>query len=330
MICTPTERWEKHGYGLAGRDEDGNPKWYPYVVEGSTAVYGDDGSVFIVYSGSGYWTPYYCLGQLTYKGGNPLLAANWVKKSEPILQKTDELCGTGHASYLTDLSGNRWICYHAYRGSTTTDENGKRKSRNAFVEPYSVNAETGVVIGDGSTYAASPDTVYQTQLNPTPLAEKARDFGTVCKTVPTTDGALYAGIAARAGDTAFTLYEMQTCGASGTNAFSATLPAADGRLLYRARGAFITTIDAETGDDGRIHVTALPGDGYVYADAPFVNYGDVNGDGEITLADAILLLRYSAVQSVTPAFDVAAADLDGDEAVTVRDCLLLLQKLMNA
>ena len=330
VICQPTYAWEKRGYGFAGEDENGNQKWYPQVVEGATAVYGDDGSIFIVYAGSGYWTPYYCLGQLTYTGGDPLLAASWTKKPEPILQKTDELCGTGHASYLTDLNGNRWICYHAYRGSTTVDANGKRKSRNAFVEPYSVSAETGVVIGNGSTYAASPDTFYQTQLNPTPLAEKARGFGTVCKVVPVTDGALYAGLSARAGDAAFTLYTVEERGVPGAGAYSATLPAADGRLLYRMRGAFITPIDTEIGDDGRMHVTALPGDGYVYADAPILNRGDVNSDGKVTLADAILLLRYTAGQSADTAFDVAAADLDGDEAVTVRDCLLLLQKLMNS
>lgn len=330
VICQPTYAWEKRGYGFAGEDENGNQKWYPQVVEGATAVYGDDGSIFIVYAGSGYWTPYYCLGQLTYTGGDPLLAASWTKKPEPILQKTDELCGTGHASYLTDLNGNRWICYHAYRGSTTVDANGKRKSRNAFVEPYSVSAETGVVIGNGSTYAASPDTFYQTQLNPTPLAEKARGFGTVCKVVPVTDGALYAGLSARAGDAAFTLYTVEERGVPGAGAYSATLPAADGRLLYRMRGAFITPIDTEIGDDGRMHVTALPGDGYVYADAPILNRGDVNSDGKVTLADAILLLRYTAGQSADTAFDVAAADLDGEEAVTVRDCLLLLQKLMNS
>lgn len=330
VICTPTERWEKHGYGFAGRDEDGNQKWYPYVVEGSSAVYGDDGSVFIVYSGSGYWTPYYCLGQLTYTGGNPLLADSWVKKSEPILQKTDELCGTGHASYLTDLSGNRWICYHAYRGSTTTDENGKRKARNAFVEPYSVSAETGVVIGGGSTYAAAPDTVFKTALNPTPLAEKANDFDTVCKIVPMADGALWQSIAARAGDTAFTLYEAAADGAPTAQAFAASLPAADGRLLYRVRGAYITLLDDAVGDDGRIHVTALPGDGYVYAEASLVNYGDVNEDGKITLTDVVLLLRSAAGHAVPDSFDTAAADLDGDETVTARDGLLLVQKLLNS
>ena len=329
VICTPTYDWEKGGYGFAGRDKNGNQKWYPQVVEGSTAVYGDDGSVFIVYAGSGYWTPYYCLGQLTYKGGNPLLATNWTKKSTPILQKTDELCGTGHASYLTDLSGNRWICYHAYRGSTTTNADGTRKARNAFVEPYSVSAKTGVVIGDGSTYATPPDTVYQTQLNPTPLAEKARGFGTVCKTSERTSGALYDSIAART-DAAFTLYAVETSGTQAAGAFAATLPAADGRLLYRVRGAHITQMDTAVGADGRIHVFALPGDGYVYADAPIVNYGDVNGDGKITLADVILLLRRAAGHTVPDSFDTAAADLDGDEAVTARDGLLLVQKLLNA
>ena len=323
VICKPTYSWEKGGYGYAGLDANGNEKWYPQVVEGSTAVYGDDGSVFIVYSGSGYWTPSYSLGQLTYKGGNPLLAANWSKKSTPILQKSDSLCGTGHASYITDFSGNRWICYHAYRGTTTAN------GRNAFVEPYSANAKTGVVIGSGTTYPTEPDTVYQTQLNPTPLAEKAKDFTTVCKTVERTAGALYDSITART-DAAFALYAVETSDTQSAYGFAATLPAADGRLLFRVRGDHITQLDTQVGADGRIHVSALPGDGYVYTDTLFVNYGDVTGDGEITLADAIFLLRYANGQSTGSGFDIAAADLDGDDTVTVRDCLLLLQKLLNA
>lgn len=326
VICEPTYRWEMGGFGYAGRDANGNEKWYPKVVEGSTAVYGDDGSVFIVYSGSGYWTADYCLGQLTYKGGDPLRAANWTKKSTPILQKTLELCGTGHASYITDFSGNRWICYHAYRGDTPLNDDNTRKSRNAFIEPYSVSAETGVVIGDGSTYAATPDTVYKTALNPTPLAEKAVDFAAVCKTAAVTAGTLYDAVTVRAAGKAFALYEVQ---ASDSGTYAVTLPDAGSRLLFRVRDGFITPMDAQADADGRIHVTAMAGDGYIYTDAPFVSYGDVNADGKITLADAVLLLRYIHGQSLPAAFDVAAADLDGSETVTVRDCLLLMQKLIN-
>lgn len=327
VICAPTYDWEAGGYGYAGLDANGNERWYPKVVEGATAVYGADGSIFIAYAASGYWTPYYCLGQLTYSGNDPLSAASWTKRATPILQKSDALCGTGHASYLTDQSGNRWICYHAYRGTTTTNEDGTRKARNAFIEPYSASAETGIVIGNGSTYAATPDTVFTVPLNSTPLAEKATDFGTVVKTTLQTTGTRYADLADRIGSDAFALYTVTESGNGSQSTYSVTLPAAESRLLFRMRGAFITPISPLADEDGKIRVSALAGDSYVFADAPFVCYGDVTGDGEISLADAILILRFAAGHAIEGSFDTAAADLDGNAVVTPRDCLLTLRKL---
>ncbi len=321
IICTPTYDWEAGGYGES-TSKPGN--WYPKVVEGATAVYGDDGSVFIVYSGSGYWTPYYSLGQLTYTGGDPKSAENWSKKPTPILTKSDSLCGTGHASYLTDYDGNRWICYHAYRGTTTAN------GRNAFVEPYSADAANGVVIGAGTTLPAEPDTVYTTVLNKTPLQQKTKNFDTVRKLAVSDSGAQYDAIAARAGDAAFELYSFTQSGdAAASAAFETTLPAdaSDSRLLYRVRGEYITPLSTAPDADGRIPIAAEVGDGYVFADAPLVNYGDVNSDGALSLIDVILVLRRAS--QYTDSIDIAAADLNGDETVDLRDCLCALRKMLN-
>ena len=173
VICVPEYDWEKGGatYNPAG----GN---LPEVVEGSTAVYGDDGSVYIVYSGSGYWTPYYALGQLKYTGGDPMDASNWEKKPTPILSRNSEVNGCGHASYCTDLDGQRWICYHAYIGP---DASG---SRYAFVEKYTVDAN-GVTIGDGSGHPAPLSTTYTVKKNAKPLSEKIEGFDSVTTTTTT-------------------------------------------------------------------------------------------------------------------------------------------------
>ena len=100
-FCTPTYDWEKYGGG------DGV---HPYTVECSTAVYGDDGSIYISYAGSAYWTPYYCIGQLKFLGGDPMVASNWQKKSTPIFSKSDEVNGCAHACYVTDTDGKDWQC----------------------------------------------------------------------------------------------------------------------------------------------------------------------------------------------------------------------------
>lgn len=164
VICVPEYDWEKGG---ATYKAEGNN--LPQVVEGSTAVYGDDGSVYVVYSGSGYWTPYYALGQLKYTGGDPMDAANWQKKPTPILSRNSEVNGCGHASYCTDVDGQRWICYHGYIGA---DASG---SRYAFVEPYTADA-SGVTIGDGSGHPAPLSKVYTVKRNAKPLSEKIEGF----------------------------------------------------------------------------------------------------------------------------------------------------------
>ena len=162
VICKPEYDWEKGG------SEDGV---HPQVVEGATAVYGDNGEVFIIYSGSGYWTAKYQLGQLKYIGGpngDPTNPSNWEKKPESIFSQSSELTGCGHASYVTDTEGQGWICYHAYPKG--------EKDRRAYIEPYYVE-DGNVVIGDRSGHPAPIDTVYTTKVNPLPIAKRISGFG---------------------------------------------------------------------------------------------------------------------------------------------------------
>ena len=171
VICRPEYDWEKGGASST----------HPQVVEGATAVYGKEGEVFIIYSGSGYWTTLYQLGQLKYIGGadgDPMNPASWKKSPEPIFSKSDELNGCGHASYVTDTNGQGWICYHAYPGTTTAD------GRNAYVEPYYV-IDGNVVIGNGSKHPAPVDTVYTYGVNPAPLSTKVKGFAKTEKVAAT-------------------------------------------------------------------------------------------------------------------------------------------------
>ncbi len=165
VICRSEYEWEKGGYAL----NVNTGTYWPKVVEGSTAVYGDDGSVYIIYSGSGYWTVHYNLAQLKYIGGDPLEITSWEKSDEPILYKSDSINGCGHASYVTDTDGQGWVCYHAYIGKDTSS------GRYAFVEPYSAD-KNGVVIADGSGHPASIDKVYTVNVNPLPLGKRIKGF----------------------------------------------------------------------------------------------------------------------------------------------------------
>ena len=185
VICVPEYDWEKKG------SED---KYHPAVVEGATAVYNPNGEVYIIYSGSGYWTAHYQLGQLTYIGGpngDPTDVKNWYKKPTSIFSQSDELRGCGHASYVTDTDGQGWICYHAYPKGLD--------SRSAYMEPYYFT-DTGVVIGDGSGHPAKLDTVYTTNLNPLPIGERISGFDSI-----TESGAVSVTLKMTLGKTEYTV-----------------------------------------------------------------------------------------------------------------------------
>ena len=132
VITTPTQEWEFHG----------SSQKHPRVVEGGTAVYGDNGEVFMTYSGSGFWSDY-GLGQLTLKRHgdeyeDPLLTESWIKyERNPVFTSvgSEELRGAGHGFFLKDAAGNRFVCFHAY----PVVDGKKAKGRNAYIEPYSID-----------------------------------------------------------------------------------------------------------------------------------------------------------------------------------------------
>lgn len=99
LLSKPSEKWEKMG----GR---------PWINEGP-AVLVKDGTVHIIYSGSGSWSDFYCLGKLTYRGGDILDAASWTKSEKSIFEKTEKVFGPGHCSFTTAPDGSTWIVYHA-------------------------------------------------------------------------------------------------------------------------------------------------------------------------------------------------------------------------
>jgi GH43 family beta-xylosidase len=104
-ISSPEFPWEQHGH--------------PLVNEGPQVLWNND-RLFIIYSASGSWGDDYCLGQLTWTGGDPLDQASWQKHPEPVFRRNDDVFGPGHASFVKSPDGREdWIVYHAakYRGA---------------------------------------------------------------------------------------------------------------------------------------------------------------------------------------------------------------------
>ena len=60
-----------------------------------------------------------------------------------------------------------------------------------------------------------------------------------------------------------------------------------------------------------------------------VNYGDANGDGEVNIIDATLLINY-LLNGSAPLFNERNADMNGDGEVTITDAIVLINTLINS
>lgn len=100
-ISRPEYDWEQHGR--------------PLVNEGPEVLRHGD-LLCIIYSASGSWGDHYCLGRLTWTGGDVLDPKSWVKKPVPVFSGTETVVSPGHASFVKSPDGSEdWIVYHTAR-----------------------------------------------------------------------------------------------------------------------------------------------------------------------------------------------------------------------
>lgn len=130
-ISTPDQDWEKRGSEMRSK-RTGEP--LPTINEGPV-VLKKDRKVYVVYSASGSWCDDYCLGMLTYLGGDPLEASSW-QKTGPVFRRNEKVSGPGHCSFTFD-GEDHWIVYHAF------DEVGHTKwtDAHAVAQKYTWNGD---------------------------------------------------------------------------------------------------------------------------------------------------------------------------------------------
>jgi GH43 family beta-xylosidase len=127
QISAPTLSWERVGLP---------------INEGPTALK-KDGTVHIIYSASGFWTPEYSLGQLTLTGANPMFGGAWTKKTTPVFTRTQSVVGVGHASFTKSPDGwEDWIVYHAHDNPNVWTGN-----RDVRTQPFTWNADNSPNFG---------------------------------------------------------------------------------------------------------------------------------------------------------------------------------------
>jgi len=97
LLCSPDQPWERHAMPIC----EG-----PQILKRNS-------DLFVVYSASGSWTENYCLGLLHNSSDDVLNPKAWTKYG-PVLQKTDEVWGVGHCSFVKSVCQTEdWILFHS-------------------------------------------------------------------------------------------------------------------------------------------------------------------------------------------------------------------------
>lgn len=84
------------------------------VNEGPAVLYHDD-DVFLIYSASGFSSGNYCMGMLTLKGDDVMVADNWHKETKSVYNHNPfrDVYSPGHCSFLYRENGDIYMVYHA-------------------------------------------------------------------------------------------------------------------------------------------------------------------------------------------------------------------------
>jgi GH43 family beta-xylosidase len=135
MLSMPEYNWEKRYVNV-----DGSTIGHViYVNEGPQPLESPDGRlIHIIYSASGCWTPYYCLGMLTASTDSDLLnPKSWKKANKPVFQQNprEGVYGTGHNCFFKSPDGTEdYILYHAR--DTLMDPFGKGDVRSPRCQKF--------------------------------------------------------------------------------------------------------------------------------------------------------------------------------------------------
>ena len=120
LLTEPEFDWERNGFGVNEA---------PEILRGPNTH-------FLIYSASFCGTDDYALGQLTLKeGGDPMVAEDWTKSSQPVFSKKPEnnAFAPGHNSFFKSPDGTEnWLIYHA----NTNSGDGCTNKRNTRMQPF--------------------------------------------------------------------------------------------------------------------------------------------------------------------------------------------------
>ena len=137
-VSYPKYTWEKKGK-TEGKDER--------VNEGPVFLC-HNGKLSLIYSASGCWSEYYCLGLIEFTGedftvANMMNGANWKKHSKSIFSAANEVYGVGHCFFFNTPDGATWMSYH---GMHTPDAG--EAGRYMYIQPIGFDEQGLPVLGE--------------------------------------------------------------------------------------------------------------------------------------------------------------------------------------
>lgn len=115
------------------------------VIEGPALLY-RNGKIHIVYSANDSKYDEYCLGLLTFDGGQDIMdASHWIKTDHAVFEKTDKIFGPGHCSFTTVTENGREVDYIVYHANLVSGSGWS--GRNVFIQPFDWNEHDLPVFG---------------------------------------------------------------------------------------------------------------------------------------------------------------------------------------
>ncbi|MBE6585287.1 MAG: hypothetical protein E7645_02025 [Ruminococcaceae bacterium] len=137
-VSYPRYNWEKRG---AREDKDSRVNEGPVFLE-------KNGKLCLLYSASGCWSQYYCLGLIEFNGNsytvNEIMDKNnWSKHDSAVFSAANDVYGVGHCTFFTSPNGQEtWIAYH---GMPTSDAG--EEGRYAYAQPITFDENGLPVLG---------------------------------------------------------------------------------------------------------------------------------------------------------------------------------------
>ncbi len=141
-----------------------------------------------------------------------------------------------------------------------------------------------------------------------------------------TSGEQFTTVEGYASGKAFEMYDITVSGYIPEAGVKVTLPFENISYAYIISGEFLGKVTVVSSDEGN-YISVKENADYVVTAEPLVIYGDVNGDGDITLIDIIRIFKRMA--DANTELNVAAADCSGDFKISVLDVVEALYIILN-